>query len=491
MKTKKIVLVFILFYECILPSIKAEMPISSPMPIDDIEASCHTIADEGKSNEEATKRRDEFFAKEIKADKIKAKKIRARNIHVSDDQNIEGSLHVDSFISAGSIRVNNTLSANAINANSANIGTLTVSELDILADIIVDGLLTASALDVLNNATISSLDVLTNATIGEELITSSLDVLNDATISSLDVLTNATVGGNLTVLGNEAITGSISACDVIVGCNLLMNNSVSPTIGNVLKNNIRFLHNTGIGNVFLGNLSGSFTVTGFGNTAVGDSTLVALTTGQNNTALGSQALTKATMASRNTAVGAFALNLVTGGDNIALGNNAGTLLTTGTGNIYLGHPGIAGTESFTIRIGTGVGSITKAFVEGIRGVTTGVNDAIPVLIDSAGQLGTVSSSRRFKNNIQDIGSVSELLMQLRPVMFNYNSDNTNQRNYGLIAEEVAQIYPELVVFDQDGNPYTVKYHLLYALLLNEIQKNHAAINDILVRLALLEAGNQS
>ena len=102
-------------------------------------------------------------------------------------------------------------------------------------------------------------------------------------------------------------------------------------------------------------------------------------------------------------------------------------------------------------------------------------DGVEVYIDSNGQLGTVTSSRRFKKDIHDMGSVTDRLMQLRPVTFRYKEAAENGAHpvqYGLIAEEVAKVYPELVQYDKAGKPFTIYYHLLTPMLLNELQKAH-------------------
>jgi hypothetical protein len=134
-------------------------------------------------------------------------------------------------------------------------------------------------------------------------------------------------------------------------------------------------------------------------------------------------------------------------------------------------------QNGTIRIGE-VGTQTSFFAAGIRGVTTGINDAIPVVIDTGGQLGTVSSSRRFKEDIQDMGDASRGLMRLRPVTFRYQkpfADGTKPIQYGLIAEEVADVFPDLVARSSDGQIETVKYQLLDSLLLNEVQRQQREI----------------
>ena len=158
-------------------------------------------------------------------------------------------------------------------------------------------------------------------------------------------------------------------------------------------------------------------------------------------------------------------------------------------------PGIVSSfnDNGDIRIGTqGTNLInrTSFFAGGIRGVTTGNNDAIPVVIDSNGQLGTVSSSRRFKEDINDMDTVSSGLMRLRPVTFRYQkpfADGSKPIQYGLIAEEVADVYPELVAHSADGQIETVKYQALNSMLLNELQKEHKQVQEQAEAIRLLEA----
>jgi hypothetical protein len=130
-----------------------------------------------------------------------------------------------------------------------------------------------------------------------------------------------------------------------------------------------------------------------------------------------------------------------------------------------------------IRIGT-AGTQTSAFIAGIYGTTTSATNAVPVMIDSNGNLGTISSSRRYKEDIQDMGDTSSGLLRLRPVTFRYKqpfNDGSKPMQYGLIAEEVAEVYPDLVARTADGRIETVKYQVLDSMLLNELQKQNAAI----------------
>ena len=203
----------------------------------------------------------------------------------------------------------------------------------------------------------------------------------------------------------------------------------------------------------------------------------------------------------NTGSGFGALsNATTGHRNVALGYQAGYAVTTGSDNIIIGggNQGTS-TDAGVIRIGASAYQ-KKAFIAGIRAVTTGVADAVQVLVDSKGQLGTVKSSRRFKEDIHPMGSVSERLFALRPVTFRYKKpyeDGSKPVQFGLVAEEVAQVFPELVVYGKDGKPETVAYHVLATLLLNELQKEHKSTQSLqrenaaqAEELAALRRGNE-
>ncbi len=253
------------------------------------------------------------------------------------------------------------------------------------------------------------------------------------------------------------------------------------------------MNQAGTGNTAIGNSSLSSTVNGNGNTALGNETLVWNLNGSNNTAVGFRALMENTTGSPNTAIGAYALEAnTTGNENIALGDGAlrgnvsgtwniavgpeaGSTILNTSHNIHIGHTGVA-TDSGVLRIGNSL-SQTTAFIAGIRGVTTIANNAIPVVIDSNGQLGTISSSIRFKEDVRDLGGVSSRIFQLRPVSFRYKGQMGNA-HYGLIAEEVDQVMPELAVHGKDGQIETVAYHELPPLLLSEVQKQQKAIERL-------------
>jgi hypothetical protein len=185
-----------------------------------------------------------------------------------------------------------------------------------------------------------------------------------------------------------------------------------------------------------------------------------------NTASGVDAL-YSNNGNSNTASGFYALiGNTTGSFNIGLGVHAGNNITTGSNDIDIGNAGI--NESNTIRIGT-PGTQTKTFIAGIFGKTVNAN-GVPVLVDNTGKLGVVVSSARYKRDIRDMDAASAGMMKLRPVTFRYKNDPSGTLQYGLVAEEVARVYPELVVHGTDGKPLTVRYLELNAMLLNELQK---------------------
>ncbi len=222
---------------------------------------------------------------------------------------------------------------------------------------------------------------------------------------------------------------------------------------------------------------------GFNNSALGSSALASNTTGQNNTATGLGALQLNTTGNLNTADGAAALfNNTTGSNNTASGGAALGSNSTGNNNTALGAGAGAAvtTANDVICIGYNVAGAdvsNSCFIGNIRGVTTGNGDAIPVLIDSAGQLGTASSSRRFKKEIKPMDESSEAILALKPVTFHYKSATTNRPQFGLIAEDVAEVDPDLVVRDKNGEIYTVRYDAVNAMLLNEFLKEHRKVEE--------------
>jgi len=318
---------------------------------------------------------------------------------------------------------------------------------------------------------------LTNNTTGYGNTGTGLDALNYNTIGAHNTATGFnsmyanTTGYSNTAVGSFAMTSNTSGSD-------------NEAFGeNALYNNVTGYENLAFGsNALAGNLSG------FDNSAVGDYALYANTegnynmasgyasmyrntTGLSNTAYGYESLYSNVIGNWNTAYGPNALYLSTGNNNIALGYGSGQNIATGSNNIAIGNSG-ASTDSGVIRIGT-TSSQTATFIAGINGVTAA--GGVPVIITPSGQLGTVTSSARFKFDVHSLGAVSDRLMSLRPVTFRYKEsspDGSHPVQYGLIAEEVAKVYPDLVQYDSQGKPFTVYYHLLTPMMLNELQKAH-------------------
>jgi hypothetical protein len=226
-------------------------------------------------------------------------------------------------------------------------------------------------------------------------------------------------------------------------------------------------------------------MTGEQNTANGLSALLFNTRGSNNTANGSIALSSNTSGDRNTADGFAALSRNTmGSDNVALGAQAGANLTTGNSNIDIGNQGVTG-ESSTIRIGT-ASAHTRTFIAGINSAMVSGG---AVFVNSAGQLGIQISSARFKDEIKPLGKASEAILALRPVVFRYKNEIDPDRTpqFGLVAEEVEKVNPDLVVRDKNGEIYTVRYDAVNAMLLNEFLKEHKTVQELKKEIAVLTA----
>jgi len=254
-----------------------------------------------------------------------------------------------------------------------------------------------------------------------------------------------------------------------------------------------FSNTTGNANTAIGagglfsNIAGSFNtaiglsalysnIGGFNNTAIGLGALAANTGGGNNTATGYQALRSNTTGDGNTAIGRNALSLATGNGNTALGANAGNALTTGDNNIDIGADviGVAG-EADTIRIGNP--NITTTYIRGISGATA--TGGAAVFVAANGQLGTMTSSARFKDDVKPMNNASEALFLLKPVSFRYKKaiDPRGIQQFGLIAEDVEKLNPDLVARDAEGKAYTVRYEAVNAMLLNEFLKEHKTVQE--------------
>jgi hypothetical protein len=229
---------------------------------------------------------------------------------------------------------------------------------------------------------------------------------------------------------------------------------------------------TGSGNTADGAFALLNNATGFRNAATGRFALFSNTTGSFNTAHGVDALYSNTAGDGNTANGLSALAFnTTGAFNIALGTSAGQNLTTGDRNIDIGNLGVAD-EGNTIRIGT-TGEQSAIYVAGIAGQTVGAGGST-CYVDNDGKLGVFLSAHRFKTDIADMATASEAILALRPVTFHYKPelDKTGIPQFGLVAEEVEAINPDLVTRDKEGKVTTVRYEAVNAMLLNEFLKEH-------------------
>ena len=306
-------------------------------------------------------------------------------------------------------------------------------------------------------------------------------------------LNTATGAGALvlnTIGVNNTATGAVAG--------LLNGDGVNNTANGAgaLEFNVHGSNNTAIGALAMINTANA--AGGGANTAVGSNAMNSNVTGAGNTAVGGGAMVNGDGATVNTAVGIFAGNGITGTSNVVLGGTAGTGVTSGghnvcvgfgagsniataSGNVYLGdnvNPPGPGLEFNTIRIRDSsaqvAGTNSTTFIGGIWMATIGAANAV-VGVNANGQLGTAASSARFKKDIEPMDQSSEVIFSLKPVSFHYRGDETNLPCFGLIAEEVAKVDPNLILLDKEGNPWTVRYEQINAMLLNEFLKEHKKV----------------
>lgn len=331
---------------------------------------------------------------------------------------------------------------------------------------------------------------------------SALDTSNTAV--GISALLNDTTGGDNSAFGagvlNANTTGSYNSA---VGYASMLNNGTgmqNTALGAFSLN----VNSTGTANTACGAYAMGGNTTGNQNSSLGFDALGSNDNGNNNTAAGAMALARGRTGTSNTAVGASALYLnegdqntavgastlyinttgrfntaighralystTTGSSNIAVGTDAGTNLTTGSNNIDIGHPGVAG-EAGTIRVGAN-GTHNSFFAAGI--VNSKVTGSA-VYVTSTGQLGVLASSERYKTSIVPMGDESARLQQLQPVTYRLKTDAHATRQYGLVAEAVAKVYPELVTRNEAGAIEGVRYEELTPMLLNEVQKQQRAL----------------
>jgi hypothetical protein len=287
-------------------------------------------------------------------------------------------------------------------------------------------------------------------------------------------------GGSNTAVGINALYHNLASYNTAVGDDALFTNSIgrqntaygyralysNATGGlNTAIGDSALFHNTeGDDNTAIGRSALLVNTTGNQNTATGVQALEGNTTGYFNVANGYQALQRNTIGFRNTAAGVAALyNNTSGSNNTALGNGAGSNVTTASNVICIGAGVFGGNVS------------NKCYIGSIYGQNQGFG-AVPVYVNSSHGLGTVSSSRRFKEDIKSMDQASKVLFSLKPVTFHYKKeiDPSRTSQFGLVAEDVEKVNPDLVVCDKDGKPYTVRYDQVNAMLLNEFLKEHKA-----------------
>jgi hypothetical protein len=327
------------------------------------------------------------------------------------------------------------------------------------------------------------------------------------TAEGQNALFSLTTGGYNTALGYFSLKSNTAASfNTAVGAGaLLLNNADENTaVGAVaLLSNTTGNFNTAVGasalvknvdggaNTALGSSALAANINGNGNVAVGVSAL-ATSEASDNTAVGNQALRDNTVGHDNAAVGLFALALNHfGNGNTAIGQGAGQNIT-GNSNICIGQGvfGVAG-ENNTIRIGDNLPNGSACYIGGIAGELVVGGDT--VICNSAGKVGTGTSSKRFKEAIKPMDKASEVLLSLTPVTFRYKKelDPTGTPRFGLVAEDVEKVSPNLVVHDKDGKPHSVRYDQVNAMLLNEFLKEHRKVQELQGRIGDQEKCFQS
>src|SRR5438067_2400191 len=314
-----------------------------------------------------------------------------------------------------------------------------------------------------------------NTASGANALRSNSTGSNNSASGTNALFSNTTANDNTAMGGNALFSNTTGDINTAVGKDALADNTIgganTATGDGALSSNTTGNNNTGSGAFAL-----SRNTTGNDNTATGVDTLAFNTIGVENTATGRDALLGNTTGNDNTASGFHALSSnTTGANNIALGSNAGSNLTTGSNNIDIGALGVAG-ESNKIRIGQS-GTQNGAFIAGISGVT--VANGVGVIVNSSGKLGTVVSSARFKEAVKPMDKTSEAILALKPVTFRYKEELDPDKipQFGLVAEEVEKVNPDLVVRGEDGKVMTVRYEAVNAMLLNEFLKEHRKVEE--------------
>jgi hypothetical protein len=318
-----------------------------------------------------------------------------------------------------------------------------------------------------------------NTAIGNSALERNVSGTQNSASGALALASNQTGNSNTATGASALFSNQTGIQNTATGAGALQNDTAdnNTAIGAfALQNNTSGGTNTATGfEALFSNKAGPI------NTATGAWALYSNTTGQSNVATGVDALYHNQVGHDNTAQGYLALLNNTGSSNTGLGSNAGSNLTTGSNNIDIGANvlGKSG-ESNKIRIGK-QGTQNGTFIAGIYNIAEPTTTSVikPVYINSNGQLGTTppASSARFKEAIKPMAKTSEAILGLKPVTFKYKNDEEATPQFGLIAEEVAKVNPDLVVHDDDGKVYTVRYEAVNAMLLNEFLKEHRNVAE--------------
>lgn len=310
---------------------------------------------------------------------------------------------------------------------------------------------------------------------------------------------NTDVGMTITPKGSGSLT--LSTGDLSISSGNLSLIATSSTVGQIKINGVNFAHTYGnSGNIFIGEGSGNFSLNStysYGNVCLGYNTGHSLTgssgtQGGKNTFIGQSAGSACTTGTENVFVGLLSGNSATDATQLTcIGYNSGGSYSSGeTSNICIGW-GVDGTsgESHVLRIGAGTGTtagkIDKTVISGITGKTA--TSGAAVYVNSSNVLGTSTSNRDSKEEIADMGTDSSVIYQLRPRTFKFKADNPKRKQFGMIAEEVEEFFPEMVLYDQDGKPWNLAYQFLAPMLVNEIQKLKTTIDAQATTIAALTA----
>jgi Chaperone of endosialidase len=325
-------------------------------------------------------------------------------------------------------------------------------------------------------------------------------------------LFSLTTGVQNTAVGAQALKSNTADRNTAIGFQALVSNTTTDD-NTAVGWRALFKNTTGFDNTAMGSQALYRNINGAFNSAFGWSALISNTGGHYNTATGSGALSSNTTGFDNTATGSALPVNTTGAFNTATGVSAMYSSITGDSNTAIGFDSLEGntTGSNNTALGVGAGNNVRTannvtcigwhvrgddvsnttWIGNIYGVTTQSGITAPVVVSDGGQLGTVASSKRFKKDIATMDKASEAIMSLRPVTFHYKSDTKDTPQFGLIAEEVAKVNPTLVLPDEDGKPYTVRYDAVNAMLLNEFLKEHRKVEEQEATIAELKKNFQA